>query len=184
MEIEEKLNIFGYNQEWLDLGILNIEILDAQIKDYEETNHCCFEHYRYGAFTQWVFKTKSATIEEIKAFIKLALSDPDQGMGGAAIIDLLRATWLTDDQFKYISSISVLKEKFSKELDMTFIKREISKNYLLNEVFEKAMLLKNSSIERRLLEHKGISEEQVETLSKEGTGKKVRNIAAQLLRGK
>ena len=105
-------------------------------------------------------------------------------MGGAAIIDLLRATWLTDDQFKYISSISVLKEKFSKELDITFIKREISKNYLLNEVFEKAMLLKNSSIERRLLEHKDISEEQVETLSKEGTGKKVRNIAAQLLRGK
>ena len=45
MTTEDKLKLFGYTKEWLDLGILSTDTLGAQLNDYQETNHSCFEHY-------------------------------------------------------------------------------------------------------------------------------------------
>lgn len=144
----------------------------------------CFEHYRCGAFSKWIFDTKKAKTKEIEGFIKLALSDPEEGMGLSAIVDLINASWLTDEQFKSISSLETLQQKIPQEINKIYILRELRKESISGEIFKKCMDSNNSGIQRKLLDHSQITKDMINELAINGSSKKIRNIATQLLRSK
>ena len=186
MKIEDYLEKFGYTELWLSSGILDIEMFEKQIEDHIKTGHDCFEHYRYGTFSSWVTGRESATNQEVLNFLKLALEDSDSLMGGSAIThNLLKAKWLTDQQFELISNeINGISDFFTNEISKAKLSRDIEASFYSDEIFNECLKSENMGLQHVLLEHPDTNRNRMLIISEKGSSKKIRNIAKQKINTK
>jgi hypothetical protein len=89
----ESLDIFKrleFSQQWIQLGISDLEIL-KQLEDTwlkgEDPN---LEHYRYGALKRFLESKNKLTAPEALALYDLGDDDPDPSMDGVMMYDILK----------------------------------------------------------------------------------------------
>lgn len=180
MKLEEKLKKLGYSPEWIEFGILTQDVLDKQIDDHLETGHQSTEHYRYGAFRFWLSQQNDFDQRQIESYLHLAKCDPDQMMAGSAIIDLLRDSRLSDDDFCYVvNAINEDGEWITKEIAKARLIRLVRDITISDIVFDKLIDEGDSYIHQKLLEHPDVSRNRMKILSERGASKAIRNVAKQ-----
>ena len=120
------LETLGYNEKWLEYGLLDKEILKTQLAEFEKGYDVNIEHYRYATFLHWRREKEYFSDLEISHFIELALEDTDKTMSGSAVKELITSSKITNSQFH------IIQKEFVKFGDWTekVIQREILKRNL------------------------------------------------------
>ena len=103
--MNDKLLKLGYTTLWMELGILTEQKLNEQVAIYETGDDKNTEHYRYGAFRDYLTSHRTLTDTELDNYLKLANLETDKPMANSAIADIFREIELTDLQFNKVRAI-------------------------------------------------------------------------------
>ena len=97
-----------------------------------------------------------------------------------AIIDLLRDSRLSDDDFCYVvNAINEDGEWITKEIAKARLIRLVRDITITDIIFDKLIDEGDSYIHQKLLEHPDVSKNRMKTLSERGASKAIRNVAKQ-----
>jgi len=183
-DVKKKLELLQYTPQWLIWGFMDASLLEAQWQAFEQDGRNCPEHYRYAAFRRWLQNRQTYTDTEIKQFLELVESDPDQFMALAAGVDLLRQPGIQAQQFDAIASFldqlsdgslapAILRERCLHEL------RQLETLSLAE--FQRYMYSEHSVVQEYLLENFAQQNEMfLKMLEQDGKTKAIRNRAKQL----
>jgi len=208
----EFLSAYGFPIEWETWGLYPDALFQGQLAATEddEAPHPD-EHLRYGAFVWWVRKDRALPKETLIQLCRLAALDPDPGMAGAAVHDILFhpmadaevvsvATELAqrhDGWSSWHSSIS--KEELFRGLlregQMLWAEREAAHRValdLLNPRLTELALRElfaggQPLVLRGLVEHPNLPQDLLQILSQRESGhfaKVIRSMASRRLAGK
>jgi hypothetical protein len=83
------LQAYGFPIEWEEWDLYPEDLFQGQRELMGDRKPGPDEHLRYGAFTWWVRKQRDLSKDTLIKLCRLAALDPDPGMGGAAIHDIL-----------------------------------------------------------------------------------------------
>ena len=89
MEKDEFFLQSNFTEEWIDLDIINSEVLEELKKIDREESVFHDEHQRWRAFTKFLDRNKTLSPEIMRALYKIGSNDPDKMMGGAMMRKLL-----------------------------------------------------------------------------------------------
>jgi hypothetical protein len=81
---------FGFTDRWFELGLVSDELLDRSLAEWSRGEGCNPEHYRYGAFKEYLAAHRPLGTEICTALFELGAADPDIFMGGAIMADIVR----------------------------------------------------------------------------------------------
>jgi hypothetical protein len=129
MKYEEILQMLEFSQKWIDLGIINPEILEDLRRIHEqeleenrgvtgeynwESAEIDSDHFRWRAFSRFIEENRSLPTEILVALYKLGEKDSDLGVGGAMMarvigydncpIELVGAASKSD--YKYLARLA------------------------------------------------------------------------------
>ena len=79
-----------FSKEWIEVGIINIDIFASIKKEYMKGEDRRAEHYRWGAFRSFLQANDSIPQEKFYILYRLGKNDPDYSMGRATIFDILK----------------------------------------------------------------------------------------------
>ncbi|MFA5619810.1 MAG: hypothetical protein WDA08_05840 [Weeksellaceae bacterium] len=175
-ELKEKLDKIGYSALWLDYGVLTIKELNKQIKIFENSDDQNTEHYRYSTFKNFLKNHSVITEKQLNNYLSLIINDEDKTMATSAIIDIFNLVALTDNQFLIVCNTLISFGDWTKNIiQRQALLRELKKQKLNDELFEKALQFKDPIIHDFLLKNANII--QLEKLTFFGANKSIRNIA-------
>jgi hypothetical protein len=89
LNLMDIFHILEFSQAWIDLGIITpakLEQLEAAWTTGEDENT---EHYRWGAFLDFIKLKESLDEKTAKALYDLGANDPDIAMGGSIMANIL-----------------------------------------------------------------------------------------------
>ena len=81
---------FGFTERWFTLGVVSDELLSEMRRKWDTGDDPNPEHYRYGAFQEYLTKRRPLSPEVAISLYELGDTDPDESMGGAMMADILR----------------------------------------------------------------------------------------------
>lgn len=185
MSIELALNRLGYTKEWLSLAIISEEYLLSQYAEINVSEDQNAEHYRCGAFGDYLRGKERLTTSEIDAIFSLSDNGPDNcDLMVDRIIQLIVTKILSDDQLEYISKYPEVHESpISKRYLREIIIRRIGKigaSLCLKEIKD----AEDSVIHEHLVQHAELDYDLILWLKDHGLNKRVRNIAKQMSNNK
>ncbi|MFT5027742.1 MAG: hypothetical protein ACI9VS_000159 [Candidatus Binatia bacterium] len=79
METSEIISLLGYTDRWINLGVINDDTLKQQWEKYCKSDDKNPEHYRFGAFVEFLAKKEHFTDTDIQKILGL---DEDTALGG------------------------------------------------------------------------------------------------------
>ena len=117
------------------------------------------------------------------------MSDPDIGMGGAILHDVLHTHWLSDKQFEWVSERF---RAFRKEWNLTNSERIIDRQILYRDLtknnspsaLDRIVREGDSQVQRHVVDRYRLNQETLKHLERHGLVKAVRNIARVKLRNR
>jgi hypothetical protein len=169
------LELLGYTQGWVESGFLSLELLQAQLEQFQSSDDKNTEHYRYRAF--WEVRRRGAFSDsEFEQYVLLAGSDVDLAMGRAALIDLLHHPGISEAQWEAVLAhprVMELPNLIKMERLLRELRRPDANEETLWHCFEEG----NSTVQRYLVEMPDLPRPLLEALQERGANKAVRNIA-------
>ena len=102
-----------FSQEWIDLGIITpakLKQLEAKWATGEDTNT---EHYRWGAFLDFIESKESLDENTARALYNLGANDPDGVMGSSIMAHVLRRKDCPNDLLELAAKSA---EKFLRKI--------------------------------------------------------------------
>ena len=171
-----------YTDQWFKLGILTFEIYRSQRQEWSESGaDRNTEHYRYAAWRAFWCALNSISDENLKQCILLGASDSDPAMGRAMLHDILKTSWLSDEQFQIISeALNNPSEK--KIVDRCSLFRKLKTDRSL-ENLDLVVRDGDSMVQRHVIDNYPLSHLTLEFLEEHGTARAIRNLARQKLHG-
>ena len=104
-EITSKsLSLLNYSNLWLETGILTEFSLAKQVEELKSGDDDNTEHYRYKSFKYFIDKQIIIDDPLLIQIIELLKIDSDKSMAGSAALELLKKTYLTNEQFIRLAS--------------------------------------------------------------------------------
>lgn len=182
---EKALKRLGYNQDWLNFGIITEEYLMLQYDEIKTSKDQNAEHYRSGGFGAYLRSKDVLTDDEVKNIFVLKDDGPDRcDLHEDRILLLIDSDLLSDIQLESISKYpEVLERPIQKKYLREVLIRRINQTSI-EQCFEDVKSTQDSAIHEYVLDKKGLMPSHVEWLAKRGGNKGVRNIAKQLLNSK
>ena len=178
------LRFFGYTDAWLRLGIVDDCFLRLQFAEFQESEDKNHEHYRCGAFLQFLGRKEDLSDEEVTAIVHLRDDGPDSvDLQVNRVIEVILSELLTDEQLEGLSRFPCVRESktIQKKRDVCRALRQLTADGLTDEVFRAICDARDSYIQRRLFDRHDLNRQHVEWLAQHGGNKAVRNQARQLL---
>ncbi len=80
----------NFTQEWIELGIVNVNIFSKIKEEYLKGEYPRAEHYRWWAFTDFIQKNKTISNSTFYKIYNLSKKDTDYAMGRAMRFDLIQ----------------------------------------------------------------------------------------------
>ena len=102
--IQAILRELGYTRAWLEARVVDEECLRQQYDEYLHSDDKNQEHYRAGAFSQFIQSKDSLSDAELEAILHLRDEGPDGcDLSEGRILGLLYSTLLSDEQHEELS---------------------------------------------------------------------------------
>lgn len=86
----EFAQLLNFNQAWFALGVVDDAVLAHCRAEWDKGQDYNTEHYRYGAFREFLANHRPLTPDQAAALYELGAADPDTAMGGAMMADIVR----------------------------------------------------------------------------------------------
>ncbi len=172
------MDLFKYNQVWLEHNFLDEETLQEQLNAYKAGQDSNLEHYRYLAFRK-VLQTRSAmSNEQIAHYIMLAQVDDDAGVKQAALCDLIDWGGLRIEQLERLSQNPLFAlPLFQKRILRKQLFALLKKPQLTPDTFNCCIASMDTVVQKSLAKHLGLTRSQIEILAEKGANRSIRNIA-------
>jgi hypothetical protein len=181
--MEALLKKLEYSRKWLDYGFLGLATLEEQGSRLASGEDSNTEHYRYHAFCSILSSRDRLSDEEVNHYIELALEDPDQNMGYAALRILAEWPNLDESGYQKLSSHEAFQPAWiRKALLWGRAVRDVKASRLTPESCDFYLEAGNVAVQGLMLDFAGISRDQIERLTVIGKTRAVRNMAAAMLR--
>jgi hypothetical protein len=167
--------VLRFSDSWFTLGIVDNEELRQIGAAFETSDDKNDEHYRYGAFLRFLRKHRPVSMEMAEALYDLGDSDPDYGMGGSIMHQIVILPECPE----------VVKEKALLS-DRKHLVRIVQRERLVSELqgealdvdlFTRCLESDDHIIHWVLLEHPALSSEQRQALGESGANQGIRNKA-------
>jgi hypothetical protein len=172
--------ILGFTDAWLTLGLVTDESLQQSGAFYETGIDRSTEHYRYGAFRQYLKAHRPLAPSMAEALYALGATDIDGMMGGAMMADIVALPECPDSVTDM--ALNSGREHLLRLIEWRHLRRELETVGVTPERFQHSLDHPNSSVQCLLLEKTNLSPEQIQALADQGASRTVRNIARNLLR--
>ncbi|MDP6542520.1 MAG: hypothetical protein QGH60_00930 [Phycisphaerae bacterium] len=180
-DIDKALARLGYDREWISSGIISEQFLLAQYAEIQMSDDDNAEHYRCGAYRNYIQSKQALSDDEIDNIFALTDCGPDgEDLRLNRVIELVRSGLLTAEQFGELGNRS---EVHQPPVDKVYARHEILRaidERGLAETFERIKQTQDSWVHERVLEHPDLVSEQVVWLAQNGANKRIRNVAKQL----
>ncbi len=186
MKTDDIMRLLGYTREWLELGVVTEESLHAQHAEFVSSNDKNKEHYRHGAFMEWLRDRTALSDTQIGAVVALH----DEGTDGVDLrrnrfVELLICRKLSDEQFNDLAKFPQVREAPCEKLFRRHsILRQINTSGITDPLFEEVCESQDSELQRTLLSRSDLGRTHVAWFAEYGRSKAIRNIAAQMLNNK
>ena len=181
--IEAILRELGYTREWLEAGVVDEECLRQQYEEYLHSDDKDQEHYRAGAFSQFLQNKDSLSDAELEAILHLRDEGPDGcDLSEGRILGLLYSHLLSDEQHEELSRYFLsIEPGYENQYVRERIARRMWSEGLTDEVCEDIKGSSDSVLHRGMLEHEEVDREHLLWLEEHGGNKAIRNRARQML---
>jgi hypothetical protein len=173
----------GYTSPWLDWGFVDEPYLRAQYAQYTSTDDKNQEHYRCGAFREFLRRHSRLSDEVVDRIFRLADDGPDRcNLHQNRIFELLLSGRLSDEQHFALAKRqpTVLEPPLQKIYWRCGILRKIRQSGVAAN-FAEIQLVSDREVQLELLEHADLAREHLVWLAERGANKAIRNRAAQRL---
>lgn len=176
----------GYTVHWIDYGVLTKDQFLKQEEDFNKSDGIRTEHYRAETFSNWIKSRDRITETELKQFLYLVKSDPNELMAGMAISELYSSELLTDSQFEYLTNkLSLFGDWTTKLISREVLKRRVLNEPITEEIYLDCLKYKKQFKDNRLMfllikRTKDIS--ILEKFESNGSGKQIRTLAAKKIK--
>jgi hypothetical protein len=181
-DVSKALTELGYTKQWLGSGVLTTEILLKQYQIFETGEDRNTEHYRYGAFRQYLSARKTLTDSELTNYLQLILAEKDFVMAESAAKDLFLYVELTAEQTKKVGQAMDMigAEWFNKVMLRQQLVRELENEGLSEALFKKCLAEGDSVVQELVL---SLSDaQQLAELAAKAINKRLRSLAATKLK--
>ncbi|MDQ8205805.1 hypothetical protein [Pelagicoccus sp. SDUM812003] len=174
-EIAQKL---GYTKSWVSLGVVDEAYLLKQWKVFSESDDKNEEHYRCGAFRDFLTKKDAFTDEEIDQFLELSDDGPDGcDLSANRAIELIEHGNLTDDQFSRLATHPAYQANPAKK---RYVRRSVFhrvQKFGIKSEIEEIKRSDDTPLHQLLLESDDSPEDAIYWLTQSGRNKAIRNQA-------
>ena len=176
--IEQAITRLGYNQDWLDLGIVSESLLLQQLADITTKPDCYAEHCRHRAFDEFLDRQSKLSDQQIKSLMQLVDSGKESfDLHNQRMLSLLYSGLLSEQQFKQLNQYhNFLEDPVANIYQRTKLIRAIKKHGL-SAVFAQVKNSTDNEVQRFALSIKGINLEQIQWFRKYGCSRTIRNLA-------
>lgn len=179
-ELKKSLSMLGYTARWLEYGLLTEILLWEQLSTFAKENDKNTEHYRYATFRNYLAAKDFLTDLELDHYMELALSDHDNVMAGAALVDLFTRANLSDDQFdKLITQLKGLGDWTNNTVTRQTLLRKLKQEKLTDTLFRECIEQGDAVVQEYIIPLSNA--EQLTALSVEGRTKKIKTMASRFL---
>jgi hypothetical protein len=79
-----------FSEDWIELNLINLEILEKLKNEYAKDTDKHTEHYRWKVFKEFLEINSSLPESTFFSLYELGNNELDQGMGESMMIDLIR----------------------------------------------------------------------------------------------
>lgn len=173
--------VLGFSDRWFQLGLVTEEELCALRLEYEDSDDKNAEHCRYRVFRKYLGAHRPLPSATAEALYQLGAEDPDPGMGGAMMRDIV----------DLMECPPVVLERASASGEKRLVKAASQRRLLAElsggvtaELFVRCLESGSAEVQRELLTKDELSRTQLEQLENTGANKAIRNMAAERLRGR
>jgi hypothetical protein len=169
----------GFTDRWLALGVVTREQIEALGGEFGSSSDKNPEHYRYGAFRDYLAAHRPLPPAVAEALYSLGEADPDRGMGGAMMVDIaclpecppaVRDRALASGERGLVAAAR--RAVLIADLG----------HGLTEEMFERCLAAADGAIHRALVSRPELTRRQLARIAEAGANKAVRNLAAVRLR--
>lgn len=182
--MKEAIEELHFHPRWFETQLLPGAFFKQLLEKFrknkadDEDGWQCLEHYRYYAFCSVLAEFSGFTDEHIRHYIELCDVDEDQAMAHAARMQLLEWEGLNRQQYEALTRHPAYATPTAQKI----IRRNEMWEALMveavsDELFRLIRGQQDSVVERELVQHPGISTEQLVILAHEGQNRAVRNMA-------
>jgi hypothetical protein len=81
--------LLGFTPAWFALGVVDDSVLARLRTEWDKGTDDNTEHYRYRAFHDFLAAHRPLSVELTAGLFELGAADPDQGMGGAIMANIV-----------------------------------------------------------------------------------------------
>jgi hypothetical protein len=179
MNLREYQKQLQLSDQWLWLGLLTEDELCALGREYQVSEDKCTEHYRYRVFCNYLDSHRPLPPAMADALYELGREDPNQGMGGAMMRDIVSLKECPADVLE--KALASGESHLVKAVRGRKLLAELNSG-LTKALFERCLKSGEDYIQRELLARPELTRKQLEQLAETGCNRAVRNMAAVKLR--
>jgi hypothetical protein len=186
MELAEIIKALGYTREWLEWDIVDEPYLQAQYAEYCRSDDKNQEHYRCGAFNDFLKRRSGLTDDQVDKIFRLTDNGPDRcDLADNRAIALIHSGVLSDEQHFAMATRHprVLAPPIQRMYQRETLLRKIRQSGIA-ETFGETQASGDREVQCFLLEHPDLAREHLKWLAESGANKAIRNRAAALLGSK
>ena len=179
-ELTNKLAKLGYTNLWLNYGILTIQQLISQEQEFDNSEDKNTEHYRCGAFVDFLQNRIKLSDTDFDNLIVLILQDEDESMANAITVTIFETIELTDSQFEKLCATIMHFGDRSEKIMRYRLLRKLKHSALTDEFLKECIENGDRVVHEHILEIANII--QLQELTIKGRNKRIRNVATEKLK--
>ena len=179
-ELTNKLAKLGYTNLWLNYGILTIQQLISQEQEFDNSEDKNTEHYRCGAFVDFLQNRIKLSDTDFDNLIVLILQDEDESMANAITVTIFETIELTDSQFEKLCATIMHFGDRSEKIIRYRLLRKLKHSALTDEFLEECIENGDCVVHEHILEIANVI--QLQELTIKGRNKRIRNVATEKLK--
>ena len=181
MTESELLELFGYSPDWIAAGVIDLELLRRQYDRYEKSDDKNSEHYRNGAFVDYLRRASRLTDGAIEQV--LALTDVGYDLRISRATQLIESDILSDEQFARLARTPWMQDPAVAKVHARHgLLRLLCRTGLTSATFELIQTSRDSFVHDAVLGHSQVTRDQLLWLNEFGANRSIRNRARYALR--
>ena len=172
-----------YTDQWIKLGIFTDEICQVQRQQWSKNDaDRNTEHYRYGAWQAFWGAKSAISNEHLRQCIMIAASDADPGMGRTILHDILKTSWLSDEQCQKVRH--EMNEPSEKKIVDRYTLFRTLRADPSHKNLDRLIRGGDSIVQRHVIDNYPLRRSTLEFLEQYGEVRAIRNLASRELRSR
>jgi hypothetical protein len=181
-ELTNGLDLLGYSAKWVEYAFLDSEMLRRQLMVFETGEDRDTEHYRYSTFCHVLDRDGLSDID-LDRYLELVDHEVSEETASSVLFLVIHWPKLSAGQRARLRRQPMFSEgRLQRQFAIYDLSVELSGDKISDDLYERCLATGDETLQRKIVEHRGVTLAQVGQLALFGKSKSVRNMGAARLR--